>query len=152
MENHGSNDSNADGSVGYFSEEAATFGDRVAAGRRAVGLSQESLSHKLGIKLKTLRAWENDMSEPRANRLQMLAGVLNASIIWLLTGEGEGVRDPWEAENFGDGSAGTDRGVEAKNAEMTEVVAEFRIMRGEMKRLCERMVLLEKRLTAAVRR
>lgn len=76
---------------GYWSEEAATFGDRVAAARRAAGLTQENLSRKLGIKLKTLRDWEDDISEPRANKLQMMAGVLNVSLVWLLTGEGDGV-------------------------------------------------------------
>lgn len=140
-------DDDVSGDFGYFSEEAATFGDRVAAGRRAVGLSQESLSRKLGIKLKTLRGWENDMAEPRANKLQMLAGVLNASLIWLLTGEGEGVHDPWKAENGEDTSLSPELG-----AEMNEVIAELRGIRGEHKRLCERMIVLERRLSAALRK
>ena len=44
----------------WYSEEQATFGDRVAGARDAVGLSQAELARKLGIKLKTLRAWEED--------------------------------------------------------------------------------------------
>ena len=83
---------------GWFSDEAATFGDRVAAARRALGLSQERLARKLGVKLRTLANWENDMAEPRANKLQMLAGLLNVSLSWLLTGQGEGVAAPDEAE------------------------------------------------------
>ncbi len=128
-----------DQDIGYFSEEAATFGDRVAAARRAASLTQENLSRKLGIKLKTLRAWEEDMSEPRANKLQMLAGVLNVSIIWLLTGEGEGVRDPWE-----EGAAATD--------DTSDLIAEFRAIRGEYKNLEARLESLEKKLSHSLKK
>ena len=37
---------------------------------------------------------ENDNSEPRANRLSMLAGLLNVSITWLISAEGSGVEEP----------------------------------------------------------
>ncbi|MDH3757970.1 MAG: helix-turn-helix domain-containing protein, partial [Gammaproteobacteria bacterium] len=43
----------------------------------------------LGIKTETLHDWETDRSEPRSNRLLTLAGVLNVSPTWLLTGAGE---------------------------------------------------------------
>ena len=36
----------------------------------------------------TIAAWESDRSEPRANRLTMLAGVLGVSPAWLLHGVG----------------------------------------------------------------
>jgi len=128
MTEHHDHDSNE-----YFSEETATFGDRVAAARRAAGLKQEQLSAKLGIKFKTLTNWEEDISEPRANKLQMLAGVLNVSIIWLLTGEGEGVQDPW--------IEGLDSAPD--NA---EIIAEMRAVRGEYNTLGQRLARLEKRL------
>lgn len=121
---------------GYFSEDASTFGDRLAAARRAAGLTQESFGRKIGIKLKTLVAWENDVSEPRANKLQMIAGVLNASIVWLLTGEGEGVNDPW----LSDESAQTD---------MADFIADLRAIRGENRRLGERLLKLERALAAS---
>ena len=76
---------------GWYSEEAATFGDRVTGAREALGLSEDALARKLGVKLKTVRAWEGDLAEPRANKLQMLAGILNVSIMWLLTGQGDGL-------------------------------------------------------------
>jgi len=75
----------------YFSNDNATFGDRVVAAREALGLNQQELAKKLGVKLKTVRGWENDLSEPRANKLQMMAGMMNVSIMWLLTGEGDGL-------------------------------------------------------------
>jgi len=73
-----------------YSEGAATFGDRLALAREAQNLTQEQLARRLGLRTPTIENWECDRSEPRANRLQMLAGFLNVSMGWLLTGEGEG--------------------------------------------------------------
>ncbi|MEM6897934.1 MAG: helix-turn-helix domain-containing protein [Pseudomonadota bacterium] len=73
----------------WYIEEKATLGDRITGAREAAGLSQQSLSKRLGIKLRTLKEWEDDLSEPRANKLNMLAGVLNVSLRWLMTGRGE---------------------------------------------------------------
>lgn len=78
----------------WYGPETATFGDRVAGAREAAGLSQTDMARKLGVRKDTVVAWEEDRSEPRANKLSMLAGVLNVSIIWLLTGEGEGTAQP----------------------------------------------------------
>ena len=61
----------------WFNEEHATFGDRLEKARQAIGQSQEDLAQKLGVKLTTFRNWEDDRSEPRGNRMQMLAGMLN---------------------------------------------------------------------------
>ena len=73
-----------------YTDAAATFGDRLVYAREQQGLSQQQLARRLGLKLATIQNWENDRSEPRANKVQMLAGFLNVSIVWLLTGQGEG--------------------------------------------------------------
>ncbi len=118
----------------WYSDEAATFGDRVAAARDATGMAQQELAARLGVKEKTIKAWENDTAEPRANKLQMLAGVLNVSMRWLLTGEGEGVAAPED---------------EAKlNADLGALLAEMRELRGQAAALGERIGRLEKRLRA----
>ena len=52
------------------------------------------MAKRLGVKNSTIKSWENDNSEPRANRLSMLAGLLNVSITWLISAEGAGVEDP----------------------------------------------------------
>ncbi|WP_158968781.1 helix-turn-helix domain-containing protein [Chachezhania sediminis] len=83
-----------DGDTDWYGPDSATFGDRIAGAREAAGLSQAELARRIGIKKSTLSGWEQDLSEPRANRLQMMAGLLNVSITWLLTGEGEGARAP----------------------------------------------------------
>ncbi|MFQ5622926.1 MAG: multiprotein-bridging factor 1 family protein [Paracoccaceae bacterium] len=118
-----------------YSNEVATFGDRVAAARERLGLSQERLARKLGVKTKSLQSWEEDRSEPRANKLQMLAGVLNVSIIWLMSGEG------------GDLEPALDTG---EGADLRECLGELRSIRNEYRNLNERMGRLEKRLRAMV--
>lgn len=117
----------------WFAEDAATFGDRLAAARSAQGMTQKALARRLGVSLKTLEGWENDIREPRANRLQMLAGVLDVSISWLLTGEGQGV-----------GSES-----EAGSVRMSELLHEMRMLRAEMQRSVARLGVLEKRLGQA---
>ena len=72
-----------------YSDDMATFGDRLATARELRGLTPKQLAQRLGIKLETLENWENDRSEPRANKLQMVAGILNVSIIWLMSGQGD---------------------------------------------------------------
>lgn len=122
---------------GYFSDESATFGDRVAAARDAVGLSQNELAKRLGVKERTIVAWEDDTAEPRANKLQMLSGVLNVSMRWLLTGSGDGLEAPTEASEI--------------SPDISSLLAEMRELRGQSIALGERLGRLEKRLRAAMR-
>lgn len=122
---------------GWYSNEAATFGDRVAAGREALGLKQSDLARKLGVKLKTVQAWEDDVSEPRSNKLQMLSGVLNVSLMWLLNGEGEGLSEP-------DSSAGID-------VDITDMLTEIRQLRSGIAQTADKLGGLEKRLRKALK-
>lgn len=117
----------------WYGPDAATFGDRLAAARDAAGMTQDQLAKRLGVKHKTLRAWENDLSEPRANRLQMLAGMLNVSIMWLLNGEGDGVEAP-EGETA------------PLPSDISDILAELRDVRTQMKASAQRLAVLEKTL------
>ena len=118
-------------SENWYADEAATFGDRVTAGREAVGLSAAELAQRLGVTEDTLAAWEQDMSGPRSNRLQMLAAVLNVPLRWLVTGEGDAPSD-----------VGT-----LSEADATASLEEVRALRGEAERTGERLRALELRLT-----
>lgn len=121
----------------WFAGDVATFGDRMSGAREAAGLSQEELAKRLGVRLTTIQSWEDDSAEPRANRLQMMAGMLNVSIRWLLTGEGEGLDQP----------AGPERlGPEAK-----EMLMELARMRTQMLSLTNEMGQMEKRLRQILR-
>jgi ribosome-binding protein aMBF1 (putative translation factor) len=116
----------------WYSEEAATFGDRLAAAREAAGLSQAELAQRLGVKTKVIEHWEADAKEPRANRLQMLAGMLGVSLMWLLTGDGDGVEMPDEGA--------------AEAAQVKGVLAEIRELRAAMSVMTGRLGRLEKKL------
>ncbi|RMD94102.1 MAG: XRE family transcriptional regulator [Alphaproteobacteria bacterium] len=129
-------DIDSGGEESWYSDGIATFGDRLAAAREAVGLTQAELARRLGVKLKTLQGWENDLAEPRANKLQMLAGLLNVSIVWLLTGEGEGVSPPDEQA--------------AVPEEMGALLGEIRALKAELVRTAERLGRAEKRLRQAL--
>jgi transcriptional regulator with XRE-family HTH domain len=118
----------------WYSNEAATFGDRVAAAREAQGLSQKALAKKLGIGLKTLEGWENDVAEPRANKLQMLAGVLNVSLSWILTGDGQAPDDL----------------VQGDQLDLKDLMTEMRVLRTQMSQAADRIGVLEKRLKTAI--
>jgi transcriptional regulator with XRE-family HTH domain len=65
-----------------------TLGSRIKARRQELGLSASALARRAGVTRDTLHAWETDQSEPRANKLQMLAGVLGANVGWLIEGDG----------------------------------------------------------------
>lgn len=117
--------------TGWYDEETATLGDRIAAAREHAGLSAEELSERLGIRLKTLTAWEADQQEPRANRLQMLSGLLGVSLVWLITGSGDGVKAP------------TDRGGDAgRDAARSELAR----LRDDLRAAMRRIARLEKAL------
>jgi transcriptional regulator with XRE-family HTH domain len=105
----------------WYSGDHATFGDRLTAARDAQGLSQAQLARRLGVKLKTVQGWENDSSEPRANKLQMVAGLLNVSIRWLLTGEGDGVPEPASSEELAEGAQALLNDVQQMRAQMTQL-------------------------------
>lgn len=125
----------SDSDQDWYAPEIATFGDRLTAAREAAGMTQEALAKRLGVKKSTLRNWENDLSEPRANRLSMLAGLLNVSMMWLINGEGEGVEGPE---------------VEPLPEDMTEILLEIRSLKSDLHTKAEQMARLEKRLRAVV--
>ncbi|MDW5316062.1 helix-turn-helix transcriptional regulator [Rhizobium sp. PL01] len=68
-----------------------TIGGRISLARDALGLSVEEISSVVGVTDDTWSNWENDRSEPRANRLDMLARVLQVNITWLLSGQTQGL-------------------------------------------------------------
>ncbi|MEL6478294.1 MAG: helix-turn-helix transcriptional regulator [Pseudomonadota bacterium] len=117
-----------------FSDSAATFGDRLVFAREGQGLTQAQLARRLGLKVATVQNWENDRSEPRANKVQMLAGFLNVSIVWLLTGEGDGSPSLSSTPE------------QAADSDMSAALAELRAIRLANQQLTERMGRVEKRL------
>jgi len=62
------------------------FGERLRHAREASGMSQKLMASRLGVKSATVGKWESGKEDPRANRLQMIASLLNVPLLWLLAG------------------------------------------------------------------
>ena len=123
--------------AGWFSEDAATFGDRLAGAREAAGLTQKALAEKIGVKFSVIAGWENDLKEPRANRLQMLSGLLGVSLSWLLTGEGDGPEGPEDDA--------------ALPLNVFDLLAEIRVLRTEIRPQGDKRGRLEKKLRVVLK-
>ncbi|WP_179379408.1 helix-turn-helix domain-containing protein [Jannaschia marina] len=114
----------------WFDPEATTFGDRLTGAREAAGLDVTELARRLGVKPRTIRAWEEDRAEPRANRVSTLAGMTNVSLAWLLTGVGDGPVETVASAIDGD------------------LLADVERLRRDAVEIAERLRLLEARLRA----
>lgn len=121
----------------WYSAEASTFGDRVAGARERMGMTRQDLAKRLGVKVSTVEHWEDDVSEPRANKLQLLAGILNVSLTWLLMAEGDGIQGPEDS-----GPA---------REEVEPLLTEMRHIRSELLSFTNRLTVLEKRLRRALK-
>ena len=122
----------------WYGPDAATFGDRLAAARDYAQMTQAQMARRLGIKASTLRAWEQDLSEPRANHLSIMAGVLNVSMMWLMNGEGEGLEAPLSEEA-------------ATSSDVSLILRDMRDLRVTISQSSEQLGRLEKRLRQALK-
>lgn len=120
----------------WYDPEATTFGDRLSGARQAAGMTQKELAERLGVKINTLKGWEDDLAEPRANKLSMMAGMLNVTLSWLLTGEGEGLAVP---------SAGD------LSPDVNGLLEEFRDLQNQMAATSDRLGRLERELRSTLR-
>lgn len=121
----------------WYAEETATFGDRLAGAREHAGLTVEQMAAQVGVRIETAQAWEDDIKEPRANRLQMLAGMLNVSLSWLLTGRGDGPTEPVDGQEV--------------DSDILGLLAEIRALRSQIVLSAERLGQIEKRLRKALK-
>ncbi|MEO9651470.1 MAG: helix-turn-helix domain-containing protein [Roseobacter sp.] len=126
-----------DDAQNWYGPETATFGDRLAAAREMAEMTQPELARRLGVRVATLRGWENDLSEPRANRLSMMAGLLNVSMMWLINGQGDGLDAPLEEASL--------------PASAHDILNELRELRTDMIARVEQMGRLEKKLRTALK-
>jgi len=107
-----------------------TLGERLAQAREAQGLSAAQLARRVGVKTETLHGWEAGRSGPRPNVLLRLAGMLNVSPTWLLTGNGDSPSEP------------------APETEMMQIRAVVERLRGMLLGVAAELQQLEERLEA----
>jgi transcriptional regulator with XRE-family HTH domain len=97
--------------------EKLLFGERLRNAREAAGMSQQQMASRLGVKGTTVNSWEVGKEDPRANRLQMIASLLNVPLLWLIAG----------SQKVPDAAANVDEGMLMKqkfaevNGKMTEL-------------------------------
>lgn len=69
-----------------LTKERKGFGERLTNRRRSIGLSQDALAEKIGVRGGTICSWEIGLKHPQQRRLLQLSRVLGVSEKWLRTG------------------------------------------------------------------
>ena len=62
------------------------FGERIKLARESSGMSKQLLAGRLGVKEITITKWEAGEQQPRADRVNRIASMLNVPLLWLLAG------------------------------------------------------------------
>ncbi|MBC7283984.1 helix-turn-helix transcriptional regulator [Hoeflea sp.] len=75
-------------------DDGDTLGGRITRARDLAGLTLSDAASHIGVTDETLGEWESDRSEPRANKIMTLAGVLGVSPAWLISGAGDAPQAP----------------------------------------------------------
>lgn len=109
-----------------------TLGGRLSRAREAVGLTVNELARRIGVQVSTIKAWESDRAQPRANRLSMLAGVLNVSLSWLLHGVGVSPREDDSLAQIAEGLTTQLERLRRLQQETTEIITQ---LESDIKRL-----------------
>lgn len=134
MTSAGESDTAPRGEAGHDGP-AETLGDRLRAARRAAGLSRGELADKLGLKARTVKGWERNELEPRPDKMTKLAGLLNVSLKWLLTGD--------DADRQGPTGGAHEPAVLPDSDGLQGLLAELRAIRTEQAVLADRLARLE---------
>ena len=61
-----------------------TTGQRIAAKRKELGLSQEALGERLGVSRQSIYKWESDTSLPDIDKLVAMSRMFSVPVGWLL--------------------------------------------------------------------
>ena len=79
-----------------------TTGQRIAAKRKELELSQEGLGERLGVSRQSIYKWESDASLPEIDKLVALSRLFNVPVGWLLGAEEESAQgnDPLSEEQL----------------------------------------------------
>lgn len=72
----------------WIRQEQAALGQRIAAHRRAAGLSQDQLADRLGVERRTVQRYENAVTDPRYADLLLIAMALGIHPAELLPSPG----------------------------------------------------------------
>ena len=71
-----------------------TLGQRIAADRKKLGLSQEALGEKMGVSRQAISKWEADGAVPEIDKLIAMGRLFGVTLGWLLGVEEESAAQP----------------------------------------------------------
>ena len=71
-----------------------TLGQRIAAQRKKLGLSQEALGDKMGVSRQAISKWESDGAVPEIDKLIAMSKLFGVTLGWLLGVEEEVAAEP----------------------------------------------------------
>ena len=71
-----------------------TLGQRIAAERKKLGLSQEALGEKMGVSRQAISKWESDGAVPEIDKLIAMSKLFGVTLGWLLGVEEEAAAEP----------------------------------------------------------
>lgn len=72
------------------------IGDRIRERRQGVGLSQSALARLVGVAPQSVQQWEGGRTEPRGQRLDIIADKLQTSVVWLITGDHRAIDESFQ--------------------------------------------------------
>ena len=102
-------------------QEQNTLGRRIQEGRKAAGLSQESLGERLGVSRQAVSKWEGDTTVPELETLNVMSRIFGITVGALLGVEPLAAEEVPEAEGPNDGEApGGTAGRSASDRELTD--------------------------------
>lgn len=78
--------------------EDMTMGQRIAACRKQLGISQEALGDQMGVSRQAISKWEADGAVPEIDKLIALSKLFSVSVGWLLGVETEAQSGPEKEE------------------------------------------------------
>ena len=109
--------------------EQQTLGRRIQEGRRAAGLSQESLGERLGVSRQAVSKWESDGSVPDLENLIAMSRIFGVTIGALLGVEPETAEEPSaeeapEASGGESGDAAPDKGLTDRELAAVEAIVQ----------------------------
>jgi transcriptional regulator with XRE-family HTH domain len=111
-----------------------SLGERLRSAREKSGLTAKQVANRVGVKPQSLSAWEHDQREPRANKLLMLAGILNVSVAWLLEGSGKGPK------------------VRSVELELEELETQITAARGQLQQIARELDATGRKVSALLKR
>ena len=106
-----------------------TLGRRIQEGRKAAGLSQESLGERLGVSRQAVSKWEADTSVPELENLIAMSRIFGVTIGALLGVEPETAEEPSaeeapEASGGESGDAAPDKGLTDRELAAVEAIVQ----------------------------